>query len=86
MLEHTPGWLSRKYHQALKMQWESDQRETLNTFRALVLLMDGIFNKGRRFSDFMPESFEEVVNQQKERNNRDSQFVQGAWWKAETEE
>lgn len=81
-MEHTFPWLTRKYEQATREQYEKTTLSILEGYKSLVLLVDTVFNKGKNFNRIIPPSYEEALKQNNEKKENVSQFVAGQWWKS----
>ena len=82
MLEHTPDWIRRKYEQALKEKWEESRSRITEGVSSLMLLVDGLFNKGKDSEEILPSSYEKAMEaQQNQIVQKEENFVKGSWWK-----
>jgi len=82
VLEHTPDWIRRKYEQALKEKWEESRSRITEGVSSLMLLVDGLFNKGKDSEEILPSSYEKAMEaQQNQIVQKEENFVKGSWWK-----
>jgi len=82
VLEHTPDWVRRKYEQAQKEKWEESRSRITEGVTSLMLLVDGLFNKGKGSEEILPSSYEKAMEAQQEQIvQKEENFVKGSWWK-----
>lgn len=81
MLSHSPAWLTRKFKQAQREQFQEHQTKVVQGFQSALLVLDAVFNKGKEFHKILPPSLEEAMEERRIREETKSQFVKGAWWK-----
>ncbi|MEH7114511.1 hypothetical protein V7124_19420 [Neobacillus niacini] len=84
VLSHSPSWLSRKFEQAKREQYEDHQTKVLQGFQSALLVLDAVFNKGKEFNKILPPSIEAAMEQSKVQEETKSKFVEGTWWKSDT--
>jgi hypothetical protein len=81
VMDHSPWWLIRKYKQASREKWEESRQRTIESFRSLMLLSDGLLNKGKGASEILPPPYEEAVKAAAEKEKKTKQYITGQWWK-----
>lgn len=77
MLEKSPFWVNRKYKQAHRELTFKQQSNILDVFRGALLTVDSLFNKGQLFNKILPQSQEQI---EQEEHEIESNFVSGTWW------
>lgn len=77
MLEKSPFWVNRKAKQAQRELMLKQQSNILDVYRAFLLTIDSVLNKGKQFSQIFPQSQEQI---EQEEHESESNFVSGTWW------
>lgn len=81
MLDHSLQWLSRKFEQMQRDMFQDHQTKVVQGFQSVLLVLDAVFNKGREFKRILPPSIEDAIKQHQSKQEYESQFVKGMWWK-----
>lgn len=79
-MDHTLAWLNRKYKQAMKSQFYAHNRRVIEGYKALTLLIDSAFNKGKGWDEILPQDYEKAIEREREEANDTSEFVTEKWW------
>jgi hypothetical protein len=80
VLTHSPSWLTRKFKQAQREQFQDHQLKVVQGFQSAMLMLDVVFNKGKDFQNILPPTYEQAVESIKAKQEVKSQYVQGKWW------
>lgn len=79
-MDHTLAWLTRKYKQAVKEQYEKSSAHIVEGYKSVLLVMDTLFNQGKEFENILPPSYETLIARQTKNEESETKFVSGQWW------
>ncbi|USK77914.1 hypothetical protein [Peribacillus frigoritolerans] len=79
-MDHTLAWLTRKYKQAVKEQYEKSSSHIVEGYKSMLLVMDTLLNQGKEFENILPPSYETVIANQTKKEISEDKFVSGQWW------